>query len=193
VAVCPTGIDIRNGTQLECIGCANCVDACDEVMDKLGQSRGLIRYDSLRGVEEKQRKFFRPRLILYAVLLLAGLIAFTIGISARVPFEANVIRPQGTPFAIDGDVIRNTFQVHLVNKQPQKLTYVLDPAPLGEARILVPIARLELDTLEDRQVPLIVEVPRSEWRLGLKAELRVRAEGTELERVIEIPLQGPAR
>ena len=73
VQVCPTGIDIRNGLQLECIGCANCIDACNTVMDKTGRDRGLIRYDSLNGLEGKERKIVRPRMILYSAFLLVGL------------------------------------------------------------------------------------------------------------------------
>ncbi len=193
VAVCPTGIDIRNGTQLECIGCANCIDACDEVMTKVGQPTGLIRYDSMRGVEEKQHRFVRPRLFLYAAFLLAGVVAFSIGVATRTPFEANVLRTPGAPFTVDGDQIRNTFQIHLANKQPHELTWVLEPVSMDGVEFVMPISRLTLPTLADRELPLVVEIERSHWRPGMKVQVRVRAEGTDLERTIEVPLQGPGR
>ena len=118
VAVCPTGIDIRNGTQLECIGCADCVDACDAVMDKLGKPRGLVRYDSLAGLEGQPRRFWRPRVGLYAVLLLLGITVFTIAATRRTEFEANLLRMQTSPWQIDGDTITNPLTLHLVNKYP---------------------------------------------------------------------------
>ncbi len=72
VNVCPTGIDIRNGLQMECIACSNCIDACDTVMDKIGKPRGLIRYDSQRGFEGHPHKVFRARLLVYMVAAIVG-------------------------------------------------------------------------------------------------------------------------
>ncbi len=69
VAVCPTGIDIRNGTQMECVHCTACMDACDNVMDKIGSPRGLIRYASLNGIERREPLRFTPRLTGYCVVL----------------------------------------------------------------------------------------------------------------------------
>jgi cytochrome c oxidase accessory protein FixG len=97
VSVCPTGIDIRNGTQLECVGCANCIDACDEVMTKLDRPPGLVRYDSQRGFETGARKFARGRVLVYGVLLLAGITMFTLALTRRRPFEATLVRPGGRP------------------------------------------------------------------------------------------------
>ncbi|HEY8992114.1 MAG TPA: cytochrome c oxidase accessory protein CcoG, partial [Luteolibacter sp.] len=76
VNVCPTGIDIRNGLQMECIGCTACIDACDSVMTKIGRPKGLIRYDSLNGLNGKPRRWWRPRVMAYTVLGLLGLAAF---------------------------------------------------------------------------------------------------------------------
>ena len=70
--VCPTGIDIRQGLQIECIGCAACIDACDDVMARLGRPRGLVRYDSLAGLGGARTRWARPRAVVYAVLLLIG-------------------------------------------------------------------------------------------------------------------------
>ena len=71
VQVCPTGIDIRNGTQLECVNCTACIDACDKVMDKIGRPRGLIRYDSENGIKSKKKFTFTRRAKAYSVVLVA--------------------------------------------------------------------------------------------------------------------------
>ena len=120
VSVCPTGIDIRNGTQLECVGCASCIDACDDVMTKLGKPQGLVRYDSQRGFETGTRKFVRGRVFLYLVLLLAGLTASTLALTRRRPFEAQLVRAVGSAYALEGDRIHNTFDLQLINKRPAR-------------------------------------------------------------------------
>ena len=71
VTVCPTGIDIRDGTQMECVHCTACIDACDDVMERIGRPRGLIRYASLNGIERGERLKVTPRLVGYTVVLLA--------------------------------------------------------------------------------------------------------------------------
>ena len=75
IQVCPTGIDIRNGLQLECIGCTACIDACDDIMTKLGRPTGLIRYDSQNGFDGLPKRILRPRIYAYSVLALLGLLA----------------------------------------------------------------------------------------------------------------------
>lgn len=130
VWTCPTGIDIRNGFQMECIACAQCIDVCDEVMDKVGRPRGLIRYAPLDQLEGKPAGAsapaqLRPRLVVYGVLAAAAALAFAAALGLRVPFEANLVRPVGVPWTIEGDHVRNEVSVHLVNKQPDLRRYRL--------------------------------------------------------------------
>ena len=134
VAVCPTGIDIRNGLQLECVGCANCIDACDAVMDKIERPRGLIRYDSLNGLEGKKRRILRPRVFLYAGLGLLGLTALLLTTATKArPYTVTSSRMAGPAFYVDGPIVRNHYQVHLLNKrnQPATFTLSLEGAPEG--------------------------------------------------------------
>jgi len=130
VAVCPTGIDIRRGLQMECIGCTACIDACDEVMEKIGKPKGLIRYatgNSLRGIRSK---VLRPRAVIYSVMLIIVLSLLTINISRREDIVVTILRAQDTPYQIikdeeddkeadeknsDLEVI-NHFKVHLKNQ-----------------------------------------------------------------------------
>ncbi|MGF1450180.1 MAG: cytochrome c oxidase accessory protein CcoG [Opitutales bacterium] len=119
VAVCPTGIDIRQGLQMECIGCSNCIDACDAIMDKLGRERGLIRYDSLNGLAGKKTRLVRPRLFVYGLLMSLGIVAATLSFSTISPAHLNVIRQSGDPYVPDfeQDTLRNSFNVRIINKR----------------------------------------------------------------------------
>ena len=126
VQVCPTGIDIRQGLQLECIGCAACVDACDSVMHKLKRPAGLIRYDSLARLGGKPRLFWRPRLALYGVLLLAGVTAATFAVSTVRSVVVSVTRLPGAPYFVQGEMVRNQFLLRIFNKMPTAGTFQLD-------------------------------------------------------------------
>ncbi len=101
VQVCPTGIDIRQGLQYECIGCAACIDGCDQVMDKMGYPRGLIRYSTETALEEKLdfaailKRFVRPRTLVYTAILCAVVVAATVALVMRVPLKVDVIRDRG--------------------------------------------------------------------------------------------------
>jgi len=189
VSVCPTGIDIRNGTQLECVGCANCIDACDAVMDKIGQPRGLIRYDSLRGVETGQRRFVRPRLFVYAVLLVIGVSVFSIAAFGRSSFEANLLRLPGAAYVVEGDQVRNSFQLHLYNKRPETAELVIEPVPQDGVSFQIAGDRQQLDSLADRKITLMVSVTRALFEKGMEAQVRVSV-GDEVE-TVDIPLVGP--
>jgi cytochrome c oxidase accessory protein FixG len=122
VAVCPAGIDIRNGLQMECIQCALCIDACDEIMDKVGRPRGLIAYDTLRNLDAgaagtEPIKLFRPRVFLYAAsIALVGAI-MVVALAMRPELEVNVLHDRNPLYVrlSDGGV-RNGFTVKLLNK-----------------------------------------------------------------------------
>ncbi len=134
VQVCPTGIDIRNGLQMECIGCAACVDACDDIMRKINRPLGLVRYDSTAGLSGSKRRYMRPRIWLYAALGLFGFIALgtTTWFKAK-PFFAEVSRMRGAPYYTDASFVRNHYQLRLLNKrnQPVDFSISLDQAPEG--------------------------------------------------------------
>lgn len=191
VAVCPTGIDIRNGSQLECIGCANCIDACDEVMAKVGQPPGLIRYDSMHGIEGKPRRFVRPRLFLYAFLLLLGATVFAVAAFRRTPFEAKLVRPQSTPFFVTDGVVRNPLTLHIVNKQPEAHTFLVEPKVPEQIRVVIPKPEVRLESLADERLTILVEVDRADWDPAMKLVLEVRTEDGTLQRTVEMALLGP--
>ena len=98
VTTCPTGIDIRDGLQLECVNCTQCLDACDAVMDKIGRPRGLIRYSSQRTLEGGERRRFRPRLLVYPLIILTLGSLLTFKLATRESAYINVLRGPGLPF-----------------------------------------------------------------------------------------------
>lgn len=116
VQVCPTGIDIRNGTQLECINCTACIDACDEIMDKTGFEGGLIRYASEDNIENKEQFKFTTRLIAYSVILSILMVVLVTMLFLRNDVEATVLRLPGQTFQTTETTVRNIYTVKLINK-----------------------------------------------------------------------------
>lgn len=124
VQVCPTGIDIRRGLQYECIACAACVDACDEVMDRVGAPRGLVRYTTQNALDGKPARIVRPRILLYAALLLAIGAAGITGLSMRKPVALDVLRDRSSLYRETPDgLIENVYGLRIMNKteRPQRV------------------------------------------------------------------------
>lgn len=122
IKVCPTGIDIRDGIQLECVNCTACMDACDEVMDKIGRPQGLIRYDSYNGVKEGKRKIFNTRVIAYSVVLAVLLLVQTILLVSRSEVEALILRTPGMLYQkTDEGNISNLYNYQIINKTKKEM------------------------------------------------------------------------
>ncbi|MDX2158379.1 MAG: cytochrome c oxidase accessory protein CcoG [Hyphomicrobiaceae bacterium] len=175
VAVCPTGIDIRDGSQLECIQCALCIDACDEIMDKIGRPRGLIAYETVakqeaaaKGQHEPHR-FVRPRTMLYAgVLALVGIVMLVAWFN-RTTLEVNVLRDRNPPFVrlSDGGV-RNGFTVKILNKLHDPHDYTLAAVGLAGASLRIvgfegeTAPRIKVATDALRELRVLISVSRDE-------------------------------
>ncbi|MBL7943765.1 MAG: 4Fe-4S dicluster domain-containing protein, partial [Flavobacteriales bacterium] len=151
VRVCPTGIDIRNGTQLECVNCTACIDACDHMMDSVHRPKGLIRYASEHNIATGKPTRWTPRMIAYTGLLfvLIGLESFLL--LTRSDLDVAVVRAKGTLFyREDGGMISNLYNVKIINKtrhdmpvQVQltgdkgKVRWVGEPNPVVKADSLI--------------------------------------------------------
>jgi len=181
--VCPTGIDIREGLQLDCLACTACIDACDDVMDKVGRARGLIRYDSLRGLRGETRRFWRPRLAVYTAFLVVGAIVATFAFRQREPFEANIVRLAGTPYTRDGGVIRNAFELHVVNKQSSASSFDIEAVGDPDLTFVVAMAHVDIEPLGSRRVPVFVTMDQSHFRADRAFVIRVRESGASDARV----------
>lgn len=127
VAVCPTGIDIRNGTQMECTNCTACIDACDEIMDRIKKPRGLIRYTSEHTLQTGERKKFTAKSIAYTALLVVLVGVSSALLLTRSDIEMTVLRVPGTVFQqISETEISNLFEVVLINKTNDEFTFELE-------------------------------------------------------------------
>lgn len=117
VDVCPTGIDIRNGTQLECVNCTACIDACDHMMESVGLPKGLIRYDSEEGIVNKSAKKFTPRSIGYSIvlLLIMGLVSFLL--ISRTDVDASILKTPGQQYQKrENNQVSNLYNYKIINK-----------------------------------------------------------------------------
>ena len=123
VQVCPVGIDIRNGLQYECIACGACIDACDQVMAKVGYPKGLIRYATQESIEGRPSSVVRPRIIIYAVLLLALAGVWIYGVVQRTELIAEVLRDRNTLYRLTAEGIGNGYTLKLINKSARAQQY----------------------------------------------------------------------
>lgn len=175
LVVCPTGIDIRKGVQLECVGCTACIDACDDVMDRLERSRGLIRYDSLDGLSGGTRQILRPRVVAYTVLLVVGATLTAVAGHRRTDFEANLLRLQGAPYTITGNELRNSLDLHIVNKVASPRTFLIDVQPVDGMQVVLPLPKVTLPPLGDVHAPLFLTMSRPVFRAPREVDVTVRA------------------
>ncbi len=135
VQVCPTGIDIRNGMQYMCIGCGACVDACNQVMDKVEYPKGLIRYTTQRAIEEKldssavRKYLFRPRILIYSGIMAILITAFVTSLVIRNPLRFDVMRDRGAlAREVNGDQVENIYRIQVMNssESPMKLELAIN-------------------------------------------------------------------
>jgi len=194
VQVCPTGIDIRDGTQLECVNCTACIDACDAVMDKIDRPRGLIRYDSYNGIVEKRNKIFTPRVIAYTAVLSVLVLVNILLLSNRSDVETLLQRTPGMLYQeVDDEYISNLYNYQVINKTNETFPFEFRLAEGIEGRIR-PVGTLP-DTKASGMVEgaIFIELPRSELN-GRKNNITVEvySNGERIDH-IKTNFLGPAQ
>jgi cytochrome c oxidase accessory protein FixG len=175
VAACPMGIDIRDGDQLECINCALCIDACNDVMKRVGLPRGLIGYDSLLNVERRAQGLkarfrpLRPRVVFYAVALALVAGVMLTGLTTRATVDLNVLRDRNPTFVkLSDGSIRNAYTVKVLNRVNARRAFLLAIEGLkdfsvkivGVAHTKLPVP-IEVDGDRLRTLRVLVTVPAS--------------------------------
>jgi cytochrome c oxidase accessory protein FixG len=188
VVACPTGIDIRQGLQLECIACGQCVDACDTIMPKVKKPLGLIRYASQTSLAGGKRRTLRTRVVVYSALLLALLLALLAFGGERTGPDVTILRGIGAPYVLEGELVRNQIRVKIENRDAKEAVYqisILAGVP-GAARelselsgqVILPENPLAVEGKARRTTSGFLLLPRSAFKDGrLGIVVRIQAEG----------------
>jgi cytochrome c oxidase accessory protein FixG len=203
VQVCPTGIDIRDGLQYMCIGCGACIDACDQVMDKVGYDKGLIRYTSERAMLEhmdnkKARHYiFRPRVLIYIGIMFVLLTAFASSVFLRNPLRVDVMRDRGAlAREVEGTKIENVYRLQIMNssENPMRVSIVATGLPgmkilssqgkeitelvvNPSSNLLIPVkVRVAIDDVNTGTHPISFDIEATESGPNASSALRVRDE-----------------
>jgi cytochrome c oxidase accessory protein FixG len=142
VNVCPMGIDIRDGIQLECIQCALCIDACNDIMGKIGRPKGLIAYETSGNLERRAKgeepevKLLRPRTLVYIVVMALISVLMLVSLITRSDVDVNIIRDRNPVFVkLSDGSIRNGFTIRVLNKQHVARTFDIETAGLEGVKL----------------------------------------------------------
>lgn len=159
VQVCPTGIDIRDGLQYQCIGCAACIDACDDVMDKMGYEKGLIKYTTENMMNGKNTKVLRPRIFVYALILIGIMAGTGFAIINRSPIDLDIIRDRNSLFRETGmGMIENVYTLKIINKDILPHEYQLSVDGLPDMKLNLPKNKIFAESGAVVEIPLSVEM-----------------------------------
>jgi len=193
VRTCPTGIDIRDGLQMECLHCTQCIDACDDIMEKVGFEPGLIRYSSEREDAGKTRRFVRPRTVIYSLLLVVLASVFVVALTTRGSYDVNVGRAVGEPYQVlPDDRVANRIRVRVRNQTPRaaQFTIRVDEPAAAEVKV-VGVSPVSVAAEEMTRTEAWIVIPPETVRGGTAAAtIRiVFDDGTE--HTVDFPLLGP--
>ncbi|CAN4272796.1 NapH Polyferredoxin [Methylophilaceae bacterium] len=169
VQVCPTGIDIRKGLQYECIGCGACADVCDTVMDKMGYERGLVKYSTQNAIDnnwthsQMLRRILRPRVLIYASILLLLVAALMASLWFRTPFRVDVVRDRGVMARLSDDgKLENVYRLQIMNGTETPQHFTLNVTGIDDIEIETEAAS-DNDDGEDELKTILVKPTESRW------------------------------
>ncbi len=192
VQVCPTGIDIRDGLQYECIACAACIDVCDQVMDKMGYPRGLVRYTTEHALKHKTGHVIRPRIIVYGLLLLIIVSGTLWGMTNRVPLRADLIRDRNALYReLPGDLVENVYTLKITNMDDTPHRYEM--TVLNNDAVEVDLARpIELQAEEVAGISVRLRIPKSAGQGVQNLDIQLQSsDDPGIRRVIEAKAMMP--
>ena len=172
VQVCPTGIDIRDGLQYECIGCAACIDGCDQVMEKMGYAKGLIRYSTEHALHENLgfaeivKRFFRPRTMAYTAILATVIVAAAVALFMRVPLKVDVIRDRGAMVReVEDGELENVYRLQVMNATESAHRYRITVDGLPGVRVASePV--IDMAPASTRAFPVRIRMPGDQTKGG---------------------------
>lgn len=173
VQVCPTGIDIRKGLQYECIGCGACADVCDTVMDKMGYTRGLVKYSTQNAMSQHWtqsqtlRHILRPRVLVYSAILGAVVTAMLVSLALRTPFKVDVVRDRGSLARIAaGGKIENVYRLQIMNATESTQRFRITAQGLPGLAVVVDEDVVTVESTQARWVAVRVQAPYEAAKSG---------------------------
>jgi cytochrome c oxidase accessory protein FixG len=178
VVTCPTGIDIRDGLQLECIACAQCADACDEIMHKIKKPPGLIRYGSQATLTARlpsavPTRLLRPRVVVYSAVLVVLLVSLVTFASTRKQVDVTVLRGLGAPFTAEHGLVTGALRVKVQNHGTEARRYRLEVVTSPPVTLIAPENPLDVAGGAQRTTAVFVVAPASSFQAG-RREIAVR-------------------
>ncbi|MDA0193819.1 MAG: cytochrome c oxidase accessory protein CcoG [Bacteroidetes bacterium] len=195
VHACPTGIDIRHGTQLECVNCTACMDACDDVMTKVNRPKGLIRYSSDNAIRDGVTRLFTPRVVGYSVVLLVVVSLLSFFILTRSDIETTILRVPGILYQkTDNEMISNLYNVHFINKTFDPITLELKLEGIPGATIeRIGGNEIIIEGGDKLEGVFMVKIPENKVKgVNSEIDLGLYSGGVKLDD-LEINFMGPAK
>jgi cytochrome c oxidase accessory protein FixG len=192
VITCPTGIDIRNGLQMECIHCTQCMDACDSIMSQVGKPTGLIRYTSRDALAGVPRHMLRPRVMLYPLAFALTFGGFLYAIGTKEHADVTLLRSTAEPFRIEQDGrVANQVRVKIANRSKAARAYSITLAGIEGGELIAPESPLTVQPGEQRTTSVFVVMPRAAFVNG-RHDVTVRiTDGDDYTRSFPFNLLGP--
>jgi len=192
VTTCPTGIDIRNGLQMECVHCTQCIDACDAIMDQVGKPRGLIRYSSQDSLAGKPRHLLRPRVVLYPLALTLFLGGFVYALGTRPAADITLLRSQVEPFRVEQDGrVANQVRIRIGNRSRVEHSYRITVLGADGGTVIAPESPLLVKAGALRTTSVFVLLPKSAFPNGQRnVTIRISA-GETFQEDFPFNLLGP--
>jgi cytochrome c oxidase accessory protein FixG len=195
VQTCPTGIDIRDGLQMECIHCTQCIDACDTVMAKIGKPPGLIRYSSREMLAGAPRHILRPRTVLYPVALAGFLGTFIFLLGTKAAADVTLLRAVGSPFSVDaqGGVV-NQVRLRIANRSHNDRSYRIVVEGAESGAVVVPVNPFPVRSGRTETTSFFVTLPVGAFSSSGTAAIEVHiSDDAGFETEQEWRLLGPVR
>ena len=194
VQTCPTGIDIRDGLQMECIHCTQCIDACDAVMDKVGKPRGLIRYTSREMLAGTARHLLRPRTVVYPMALAAFLGTFIFMLGTKAAADITLLRAVGDPFSLDADGrVVNQVRLRIANRSRGDREYRIDVTGAAGASVVVPVNPFPVARGRTETTSFFVTLPATAYAGGEPSIAVHVSDGAGFDGTFPWRLLGPSR
>jgi cytochrome c oxidase accessory protein FixG len=192
VTTCPTGIDIRDGLQMECIHCTQCADACDEIMRRVNRPEGLIRYTSRAALDGEPAHKLRPRVVLYPLALAGSFGGFLFALGTKAPADVTMLRGLGTPYAIEADGrVANQVRIKIANRSRVDRQYTIRVDGIADGSVIAPMNPLPVAAGHTEMASLFVMLPPTAFHDGERRVTFIIGDGAGFVDTVRYELVGP--